>query len=74
MKAGVYIHLEEFDEVSARFNPDGDLILCFGGDVRVFIQPLHKHYPELCKQFGLYEDDTPGSEILAQETTPQEVT
>ncbi len=56
MKAGVYIHLEEFDEVSAKLNPDRDLILGFGGDVRVFIPPDHEAYAELRKQFGLYED------------------
>ena len=56
MKAGLYIHLEEFDKVTAKLNPENDLILGFGSDLRVFIQSNHPQYARLCRQFGLYED------------------
>ncbi len=52
MKAGLYIHLEEFDKVTAKLNPENDLILGFGSDLRVFIQSNHPQYARLCRQFG----------------------
>ena len=64
MKATVFVHLDDDDEVTAHLIRHGVLVIYFGSNANVFIGPNHDHYAGLRKFFGLpaQENTAPSDE------------